>query len=439
MIDEKLEAMFDSLVTQSDARLDESRIPGQGEHRSAKLPPTRVGWVRFVLPVTVVAAVVGGLLVSASLIDTDVPIETTDDSSALTTSEPEATEVPAASGSEPAPLPTAAVVANQNFEVTLAGKGSVVVPSVLLRTWIGADSKPDSVDWTLDADEVTIGLNELFDLSSTNGAKIVDGEIVAVPGATTKCCDEATVENLREHLITKTIDPTFDRPFQLELSPSTPESAAAELAELGIVEPVASFTTTHPCCANRVKNIQRFADLMNGAIIKPNSTLSLNDYVGERTEEKGFVPDGVIVNGELTTQVGGGVSQYATTLFNAAFFAGLEFDEYESHSVYISRYPQGREANLSWPSTDLVIRNQTDFGVLVWADYTETEITVTLYSTSHIETELGAVLTRWNDQCRDVTAYRERTYPDGRVESDSVSASYFPGLKRDCSGNEVQE
>jgi vancomycin resistance protein YoaR len=66
-------------------------------------------------------------------------------------------------------------------------------------------------------------------------------------------------------------------------------------------------------------------------------------------------------------ELGGGVSQIATTTFNAMFFAGLEDVQHKPHSVYISRYPEGREATVAWPSVDLRFRNDTSHGVFVTA------------------------------------------------------------------------
>ena len=88
----------------------------------------------------------------------------------------------------------------------------------------------------------------------------------------------------------------------------------------------------------------------------------MNDKVGRRTTGKGFTTGGAIIDGRVGTSIGGGISQFATTLFNAALFAGLDFGEYQSHSLYISRYPRGREATLSFPHPDLQIRNTTPYG-----------------------------------------------------------------------------
>ena len=205
---------------------------------------------------------------------------------------------------------------------------------------------------------------------------------------------------------------------------------------LGIVEVIGEFTTNYQPNQTRNINIQRIAELTQGAVIEPGGEFSINDYVGRRTRENGFVDAGVISNGVFTTSVGGGISQYATTLFNAAFFAGLDFGDYQSHSIYISRYPYGREATVNFPNVDLEILNTTPYGVLLWPTTDETSITVTLYGTKWVEGEqTGQTERRQGVSCIRVTTERTRTYlEDGRTEIDTVFARYRPEGVR-CDGS----
>ena len=205
---------------------------------------------------------------------------------------------------------------------------------------------------------------------------------------------------------------------------------------LGIVEVIGEFTTNYQPNQTRNINIQRIAELTRGAVIEPGGEFSINDYVGRRTRENGFVDAGVISNGVFTTSVGGGISQYATTLFNAAFFAGLDFGDYQSHSIYISRYPFGREATVNFPNVDLEILNTTPYGVLLWPTTDETSITVRLYGTKWVEGEqTGQTERRQGVSCIRVTTERTRTYlEDGRTEIDTVFARYRPEGVR-CDGS----
>jgi vancomycin resistance protein YoaR len=158
-----------------------------------------------------------------------------------------------------------------------------------------------------------------------------------------------------------------------------PRIDTARAHALRIIEPVSTFTTEHAGGQPRVKNIHRVADILQDRVILPGERFSLNQAVGPRTRQRGFVRAPVIYEGEFTQDVGGGVSQFATTFFNAAFFGGYKIVSHRPHTYYISRYPQGREATVSFPQPDLVIENDSTSGILVRTSYTDTSITVTFF------------------------------------------------------------
>ncbi len=163
----------------------------------------------------------------------------------------------------------------------------------------------------------------------------------------------------------------------LPVTVAEPAVTDADLA--GIDEVIGSFTTSFRCCQPRAKNIARMAEIVDGTIVGPGETFSLNGLVGARTLAKGFVADGAIVDGELVDEVGGGVSQFSTTMYNAAWFAGLKIVEHTPHSRYISRYPPGREATLYYKQIDNRWSNDTEAPVLVKSHATADSVTVTLY------------------------------------------------------------
>lgn len=162
----------------------------------------------------------------------------------------------------------------------------------------------------------------------------------------------------------------------------TPPRVTTERAQtLGIREVIGTFTTRHACCAPRVTNIHTMANIVNGYVVLPGETFSLNGVVGKRDRARGFVEAPMISNGQFVNDVGGGVSQFATTMFNAVFFSGLKDVEHHPHSYYISRYPAGREATVSFPEPDLKWQDDAPTGVLVTTSYTGTSITVTFWGT----------------------------------------------------------
>jgi vancomycin resistance protein YoaR len=148
---------------------------------------------------------------------------------------------------------------------------------------------------------------------------------------------------------------------------------------LNIHELVSSYTTYYPCCASRVINIHKIADIVDGAVLRPGEQFSLNGYVGPRTSDKGFVLAPMIADGKYKDDTGGGVSQFATTTFNAVFYGGYEIDYHQAHSYYISRYPAGRDATVSWPAPDLRFTDNSHSGILIKTSYTATSVTVSFY------------------------------------------------------------
>ncbi|WP_039802911.1 VanW family protein [Nocardia araoensis] len=155
---------------------------------------------------------------------------------------------------------------------------------------------------------------------------------------------------------------------------------------LGVIEPVGSFTTGGFSGPSGI-NIRTVAKKVDGAIVKPGETFSLNDFTGPRGTAEGYVESGIIDHGRPSTAVGGGISQFATTLYNAAYFAGLEDAGHTEHSYYISRYPAAREATVFDGVIDLKFRNNTQTGIYIETSATASEITVRLWGTKTVDVE----------------------------------------------------
>lgn len=307
----------------------------------------------------------------------------------------------------------------------------------MLAGWIDAVATPEALLLGVNGARATTDLAKLFPgvgkpVVETRFGVNADGRPVVTPGsAGTKCCDAAAVEAAFTAAIAK---PPV-KAIPLPLTVTEPQITAEEAEALGIKERVGSFTTNHPAGQPRVTNIHRIADLVRGTVIRPNSRLSINQLIGPRTTAKGFVVDRVIEDGKFAEAVGGGISQFATTLFNAAFFAGMNMPEYQSHSIYISRYPYGREATLNYPHPDLIISNPTPYGVLVWPTYTNTSITVTLYSTKHAPGTQTGQTKQPKGVCTQVITERTRVYPDGEKKIDKFRATYRPEEGVNCDGS----
>jgi vancomycin resistance protein YoaR len=172
---------------------------------------------------------------------------------------------------------------------------------------------------------------------------------------------------------------TDQRTGELLVRETAPALTTEQAQAAGVTSTIGTFTTFFQAGQPRATNIRRIAEIVDGTYVAPGETFSLNQTAGRRTRARGFVADGTIVDGELVDEVGGGVSQFATTLFNAAFFAGLPILEHKPHSFYISRYPAGRESTVYFGAIDVKFRNNTGHGIVVGTSSTPSSVSVTLY------------------------------------------------------------
>ena len=241
--------------------------------------------------------------------------------------------------------------------------------------------------------------------------RVVDGEpriLPSRPGVTYRPADVA------ETFLDLVTRPDGKREQRVKARTARADFTTAEARELGIEERVSTFTTYYPHAEYRNVNIGRAGELIDGTVLEPGEVFSLNETVGERTRANGFTEGYIISDGILVTDLGGGVSQMATTTFNAAFFAGLEDVEHKPHSFYIDRYPMGREATVAWGSVDLKFRNDTPHGVLITTQVTPSTpsssgvVTVSMWSTKtwDITTRTSAPYNRTEPEVRRVATRR---------------------------------
>ena len=210
-----------------------------------------------------------------------------------------------------------------------------------------------------------------------------------------------------------------NRTLRVSAVVAKPDFSTKDARNLGIKEVVSEFTTYYPHADYRNTNLGRAAELVNGTVLRPGDEFSLNDVVGERTEENGFTEGFIISDGVYKEDFGGGVSQVATTTFNAMFFAGLKDVEHKPHSFYIDRYPVGREATVAWPYVDLQFQNDTDHGVLVQA-----------FITPSTPSRSGAMTVRmWSTKTWDIKSSASDRYNQTKPDTRRLSGD-------DCVPNE---
>ncbi len=268
-------------------------------------------------------------------------------------------------------------------DIRLLYTGSEIVFTVeqlveAYRTETIAEGAPQIINF-FDPDIINrylIPVRALFEAAPVNAEFVIEGDEIRVePGLRGTRIDQNEAA-LRLYVA----GISDDRTGQLALvEDADPEVTTEALESLGINHLVSSFTTYHRCCESRVTNIQTFADTVDGVIVLPGEEFSLNGHVGQRTTAGGYLPAGTIVAGELQDTVGGGVSQFATTIYNAIFWGGYEDIDHKPHSYYFSRYPEGIEATISWLTPDLVFRNNDTEAVLIDTVYSGDSITVRFF------------------------------------------------------------
>ncbi|HEV2921994.1 MAG TPA: VanW family protein, partial [Actinomycetota bacterium] len=245
------------------------------------------------------------------------------------------------------------------------------------------------------------------------------------------------------------------RSAALPTTVTQPELTTKEAKGLGVKEVMSTFTTTFNAGdAPRVHNISLIAAAVHGSLVRPGQVFSMNAATGQRTAAKGYRTAHVIQNGEIVDGLGGGVCQAGTTMFNAAFFAGLPVIERRNHSLHISHYPMGRDATLDWPSTDLKFRNDSPYGIYITSRATPSTLTFTFWSTSRgykvtastsAASNFRAPPTRYKDDPAlpkgkevveepgssgfDVTVSRTVTKGGAVVRRDSFVSNYIPWVR----------
>ena len=258
-------------------------------------------------------------------------------------------------------------------------------------------------------------------------------------------------EDAAEAVLAAAVGPGI-RKASIHLEALTADFTTADAKALGIRQQVSTYTTDMgPSSANRIHNVHLMADYIDGTIIKPGQTFSFNKVVGPRTPERGFREGQMIVGSLLVPAVGGGVCQTGTTLFNNAFELGLPIVERHNHSWYISHYPLGRDATVSWGGPDLVFKNDLEHALLIKSSYTDSTLTFSFYGTKQgrrVVSSLGSktnfrspqmsyavdpaapagsvrVVGGSNQQGFDITVFR-KVFENGKVvRKDSFTSSYI--------------
>jgi len=224
--------------------------------------------------------------------------------------------------------------------------------------------------------------------------------------------------------IERVIKDDLPREIILKTKVIKPSLSTEEAQAMAITERVSTFKTNYSSGnTSRVHNIHLIARALDGSIVAPGETFSFNETIGPRTVGKGYKEAPTIVNGELVLTVGGGVCQVGTTIFNTAFFGGYPIVKRMNHSFYISSYPMGRDATVSYGGADFQFRNDTSAHILIKTYCTGNSVAVSFYST-----DFGTKVSYKTSSIVNITPYfveyvEDQLLPKGEqvVENDGIN------------------
>ncbi len=225
-----------------------------------------------------------------------------------------------------------------------------------------------------------IPLKDEFEVKPINARfEAAEGVVDIVPGINGLVIDmDSAVKDLNK----LALEPP-PRKATLKMKDVEPELSTAKAQSMGIKERVSVHTENFEYTLNRSQNIGTLADTLDGMMVAPGQVWSINEATGPRTAAKGYTEAPVIVNGQLSPDIGGGICNVSTTIFNTVFFGGYEVVDRYPHEFYISHYPNGRDASIYYDGgMDFKFKNDSPYFILIKTDHTDSSVTVAFYSTN---------------------------------------------------------
>ncbi len=213
--------------------------------------------------------------------------------------------------------------------------------------------------------------------------------------------------------------------FSIEATIIEADVDAQDLEENLFREVIGEYTTYVSGTSARRTNVKLAAEKCQ-VILLSGETFSFNDIVGERTEANGFGYASAYSNGETVQEIGGGVCQASSTLYNAVVLANLEVVERTNHTYISSYVPLGKDATVSWGGPDFKFTNDTDYPIKIVTSYSGNYLTVQIYGTDLEDTTVEFTYEKLATVARKVTYKNDNTLAEG---TEKVETSGSDGAK----------
>ncbi|MFJ8910818.1 VanW family protein [Amycolatopsis sp. NPDC102389] len=269
------------------------------------------------------------------------------------------------------------------------GKDATLKPDVIARSFQFAARDDGNLEVRIDQGKLRAAAQPQLKETETDGA---DAQIVFVGDrpAVQPSKDARKVNwDLTFSSLTSTLAKSDERELKAVYDASSPAVSTEAANVLGIKEVIGEFTTSG-LSGPSMTNVQTLATSVSGAIVKPNERFSLGARSGPRTADAGYVPAPVNEDGTGPVVVGGGVSQLATTLYNAAYLAGLADGGHLEHDHYLDRYPVARDAkaiNADGSPVELQIVNDAPTGIAIQVIPANGSVTVRIWGTKRFSVQ----------------------------------------------------
>ena len=180
--------------------------------------------------------------------------------------------------------------------------------------------------------------------------------------------------------------------YIIPLKITVPDKTLEDLGEEAFPDKLGTYTTRYdPTNLNRSNNISISAKKIDGTIIMPGETFSYNQVVGERTIAEGYKEAGAYAGGRVVQDVGGGICQTSSTLYNAALYANLEIVDRSNHQFLTSYVSAGRDATVAWGAIDFQFKNNRTYPIKIEAVAENGVCTMSIYGIKE-ETEYEVVI-----------------------------------------------
>ncbi len=400
------------------------------------------------------AGTIVGIIQAIGLVHAATPVLSPAETVSATAALPPDTAAPTA--------PTAPTAPNQpGTQVNLAQpvvvhlglpSGETITSTISAAQLTAAVSVTDTgtaIDAQLLAHAVDAAIFQLVRPAADARFRIVNDSVTVVPA---RAGYQVTPQSLADDVASVLADSGAARSVQLHPAVIMPAFTTADANALGIHELVSSYRQDFPAAAYRATNIGRAARYISGTILRPGQVFSMNDTIKERTPENGYTAGWIIgPNGVFVMEQGGAVSTMTTAMYNAAWFAGMKFIEHRAHSIYISRYPAGREATVSWGSFDMRFENNLGRAVFITTKLHPSSVEVFIWGSRQWDS-IGTVFGPWTDKqpyptirssapdCHEqegmigfrITTWRTFTRAGVEVKREAHQTSYSPSPRVIC-------